>query len=57
VRKGAVSPKIASTVGYLSALLLKAIEGNDTDERLARVERVLHMRGFASDQSLFDPDE
>jgi hypothetical protein len=55
VRKGLVSPKIASTVGYLSSLLMKALETSDIEERLARVEQALQKR--EPDESLFNPDE
>ena len=55
VRKGRVSPKVASTVGYLSSLLMKALETTDIEERLARMEQVLQMRG--ADESIFNPDE
>ena len=54
VRKGRVSPKVASTVGYLSSLLMKALDTTDLEERLARVEQVLQMRG--EDESLFNPE-
>jgi transcriptional regulator with GAF, ATPase, and Fis domain len=54
VRKGQVSPKIASTVGYLSSLLMKALDTTDLEERLAKVEQVLQMRG--ADESLFNPE-
>jgi hypothetical protein len=55
VRKGRVSPKIASTVGYLASLLMKALETSDIEGRLARVEQALQKRG--PDESLFNPDE
>jgi hypothetical protein len=55
VRKGRVAPKVASTVGYLTGLLMKALETTEIEERLARVEQVLRMRG--ADESLFNPDE
>jgi hypothetical protein len=55
VRKGQVSPKIASTVGYLTGLLMKALETSDIEERLARVEQALKTR--EPDESLFNPDE
>ena len=55
VRKGRVSPKIASTVGYLSSLLMKALETSDIEDRLARVEQVLKMR--EAEETLFNPDE
>ena len=55
VRKGRVSPKIASTVGYLSSLLMKALETSDIEKRLARIEQVLKMR--RAEETLFNPDE
>jgi hypothetical protein len=55
VRKGRLSPKIGSSVGYLAGLLMKALETTDLEARLARVEQALQKRG--SDESLFDPDE
>jgi len=55
VRKGRVSPKIANTVGYLTGLLMKALETSDIEERLARVEKALEAR--TPEASLFDPYE
>jgi hypothetical protein len=55
VRKGQLSPKIASIVGYLSGPLLKALETSDTEERLTRVEHALQTR--KSDESLFNPQD
>ena len=55
MRKGQVSPRIASTAGYLSSLLMKALETEPAEERLARVERALQKRG--PDKSLFELDE
>jgi hypothetical protein len=55
VRKGRVSPKIASTVGYLSSLLMKTLEMSNTEERLARVEQTLKTR--KPDESIFNPYE
>jgi hypothetical protein len=55
VRKGQLSPKIASTVGYLASLWMKALERNDIEERLARVEEALETR--RPDESIFNPYE
>ena len=55
VRKGRVSPKIASSVGYLASLWMKAHRTADIDERLARLEQVIEMR--RPDESLFNPEE
>jgi hypothetical protein len=54
VRKGRLSPKVATTVGYLTSVLMKALETSDTEERLARVEHALQTR--TSDESLFNPE-
>ena len=55
VRKGQVSPKVASTVGYLSSLLVKAFDTRGIEERLARVEQTLKTR--KPDESMFNPYE
>lgn len=55
VRKGRLSPKIASTVGYLTGLLMKALEASDIEERLTRVEQALKTR--KQDEPLFNFDE
>jgi hypothetical protein len=52
VRKGRIAPKIASTVGYLSSLLMKALETSDLEERLAMVEETLKAR--RPDESIFN---
>jgi hypothetical protein len=41
VRTGALDPKVANCVGYLSGILLKAIEVGDVEERLAAMEAVV----------------
>jgi hypothetical protein len=41
VRTGAIDPKIANCIGYLSGILLKAIEVGDIEERLAAMEAVV----------------
>ncbi len=41
VRSRRLDPKVASTLGYLSSVLLKSIEVSDVEERLAALERVL----------------
>ena len=55
VRKGRLSPKIATTVGYLTSVLMKTLETRDIEERLARVEQALKTR--KPDESIFDPYE
>lgn len=41
VRTGAIDPKIGNCIGYLSGILLKAIEVGDIEERLAAMEAVV----------------
>jgi hypothetical protein len=41
VRKGQLDPRVANAVGYLSAILLKALEQGRTEERLSHLESVL----------------
>ncbi len=41
VRTGVIDPKVANCVGYLSGILLKAIEVGDIEERLAAMEAVV----------------
>jgi hypothetical protein len=38
VRKGLLCPKVASCVGYLAGLTLKAHEAGEIEERLAALE-------------------
>jgi hypothetical protein len=55
VRKGRLSPKIATTVGYLTGLLMKALETTDIEKRIARLELALPKSGPGD--SLFNPDD
>jgi hypothetical protein len=41
VRHGQLHPRIANTVGYLSLILLKALEQSSTEERLLHLEAVI----------------
>jgi hypothetical protein len=41
VRKGQLDPRVANAVGYLSGILLKALEQGRTEERLSHLEAVL----------------
>jgi len=38
VRRGEIDPRVANTVGYLSAILLKALEQGEVEERLSKLE-------------------
>lgn len=41
VRKGTLDVKVASTVGYLASILIRAIEGGELEKRLAILETAL----------------
>lgn len=41
VRKGALDPKVANSVGYLSNIALKAFEDGDLEKRLAELEIIV----------------
>ena len=41
VRKGQLDPRVANAVGYLSGILLKALEQGRTEERLNHLETVV----------------
>ena len=41
LRRGELDPKVANAVGYLSSVLLRALEQGPVEERLARLEAVL----------------
>ena len=44
VRKGELDVSIANSVGYLSGIALKALQRDDVDQRLARLESILDRR-------------
>lgn len=41
VRRGDVDPKVANTVGYLSGVLIRALEAGDIEQRLAVLEAIV----------------
>lgn len=41
VRRGELDPKISNAVGYLTGILLKAIEQGDVEERLQSLEAIV----------------
>jgi hypothetical protein len=45
VRQRRLDHKVASTLGYLSSVLLKSIEVSDVEERVAALEAVLKTKG------------
>lgn len=52
-RKGQISTKVATAIGYLAAPLMRAFEASSTEARLSRLEQALSARPAAG---LFDPD-
>lgn len=44
VRKGNIDPRIGNTVGYLANLLIKALEQNELETRIDRLEESLESR-------------
>jgi len=53
VRRGEIDPKVANAVGFLSALLLKAIGATETESRLAAMEAAVRVQPAMS-ESHFD---
>jgi hypothetical protein len=45
VRRGELDPKVANAVGYLTSVLLKALQGDVLERRLEAIEAVLLQRG------------
>ena len=41
VRRGQLDPRVANAIGYLSGILLKALEQGRTEERLKHLEAVV----------------
>jgi len=41
VRRGEIDPKVANAIGYLSATLLRALEQDDIERRLAELEAIV----------------
>jgi len=53
VRKGLISPKIATAIGYLAGSLTRALEASNMDARLSRLEQA---SGTGPAPGLFDAD-
>lgn len=41
LRRGQLDPRVANTMGYLTSVLLRALEQNPMEERLAYIEAIL----------------
>jgi hypothetical protein len=58
VRRGEIDPRVANTIGYLSATLLRALEQGDIERRLAELEAIIKSQPTPStDFDLHDDTE
>ena len=55
VRRGEVDPRVANAIGYLTGVLLKALEAGDVEERLSFLEEAIAKRP-AKPENLIDAD-
>ncbi len=51
VRRGQIDPRIANAIGYLSILLLRALEQGDVERRLAELEAAVKSQRRVTDCS------
>ena len=49
LRRGQLDPRVANTTGYLSSVLLRALEQGPMEERLAYIEAILGKSGARSE--------
>jgi hypothetical protein len=54
-RRGQLDPRVGNTIGYLSGVLLKALETGDHERRLSDLESVVRDQSF--EVSVFDGDK
>jgi len=54
VRTGALDPRVGNCIGYLSGIILKAVEQGHLEERLAALEGIVS--GQSHSTGLFDTD-
>jgi len=47
VRNGRLDPRVSNAIGYLTGILLRALEQGPTEDRLARLETILGLAGNA----------
>jgi hypothetical protein len=48
LRRGELDPRVANAIGYLTCVLLRALEQDPTEERLAHLEAILGKSGTGS---------
>ena len=56
-RTGALDPRVANCIGYLSGIILKAVEQGELDERLAALEEIVSTQGPTKDLFQTDPGQ
>lgn len=54
VRTGAIDPKVANCVGYLSGVLLKALEVGELEDRVRALESIVRHGSRTGSESEFD---
>jgi len=54
VRRGNIDPRISNAIGYIAGTLLKAIEQDQIEKRLAQLESILKTQSLAREDD-FDP--
>jgi hypothetical protein len=52
VRKGEIDPRIGNAIGYLSSVIIKAVEQSDTEKRLVEIEGIVKANRPASDLTI-----
>src|SRR6266852_811396 len=52
VRKGAIDPRIANAVGYLANVVIKALEQDELETRIERLEALLEGRSQVPDLTM-----
>jgi hypothetical protein len=45
LRRGQLDPRVANAIGYLTSVLLKALESGEIEDRLAHLESVICTNG------------
>jgi hypothetical protein len=54
LRRGQLDPRVANAVGYLTSVLLRALEQGPVEERLARIEAILEDNAQRENESKAD---
>jgi hypothetical protein len=57
LRRGQLDPRVANAMGYLASVLLKALENERIEDRLARLDPVTGNRGTETEAFDFRPEK